>query len=195
MGLNMKVFRLDDGRILQLADKKKMEEWDAEMPLLFIGDTRDKQLPLYKKAYPKKVVQEIEAYLDDILETVAIPKLIGALTSDNLETRLNVAENIARLSESNPDQLKIALPHVEKAITDPNKQIQKLMKRTLKNYEKSQKRKETAKKRKILTKLRKQMDAVDIKFAEGKMSDADYIKEQKKYLILKREIELAEQVD
>lgn len=191
----MKVFRLDDGRILQLADKKKMEHWDAEMPLLFIGDTRDKQLPEYKKMYPKAVVQKIEDYLEDVLESVAIPKLIDALTSKVLETRLKVAENIARLSESNPDQLKIALPHVEKAMKDPNKQIQKLMETTLKNYKRAQKRKETAKKRKILTKLRKQMDSIDNDFADGKINDEQYIVEQKKYLVLKREIELAEQVD
>ncbi|UYP45536.1 hypothetical protein NEF87_001821 [Candidatus Lokiarchaeum ossiferum] len=191
----MKVFRLDDGRILQLADKKKMDHWDAEMPLLFIGDTREKQLPEYKKIYPKAVVQEIEDYLEDILESVAIPKLINALTSKVLETRLKVAENIAKLSESNPDQLKIALPHVEKALQDPNKQIQKLMETTLKNYKRAQKRKETAKKRKILTKLRKQMDIVDNDFADGKINDEQYMIEQKKYLVLKREIELAEQVD
>ena len=191
----MKVFRTNDARILQLADKERIETWDAEMPLLFIGDIRDNQLPIYKKIYSKQLVNKIVEYLDDILETVAIPKLINALTSKDSEVRLQVAENIMKLSEGNPDQLKIALPHIEKATKDPNKNVQKFMLKAFKNYKKAQKKKDTAKKRKILTNLRKNMDKIDIEFAEGKISDSDYIKEQKKYLTLKREIELAEQVD
>lgn len=190
----MKIFRAPDGRLLQLADLKKIKEWDAEMPLLFIGAIREKRLPIYRKEYPKAMVQEVENYLDEILEQVAIPKLINSLTSPKLEERLKVSENIFALSESNPDQLAIAIPHIEKAIKDPNKEVASLMDKSLKNYQKAQKRKQTVAKRKKLTELRKKMDDIDIKFAEGKINDAEYIREQKAYLKLKREIELEEEI-
>ncbi len=191
----MKVFRTSDGRILQLADKTKMKKWDAEMPLIFIGDTKENQIPLYKKIYSKELVKEIEDYLEELLETIAIPNLINAMSSNDIDERLKVAENILKLSESNADQLKIALPHIEKATSDSNKKIKQMMGKALKNYQRTQKKKETAKKRKILTQIRKKMDNIDIDFADGKISDTEYIKEQKNYLKLKREIELAENVD
>ncbi|WP_457557288.1 hypothetical protein [Candidatus Harpocratesius sp.] len=191
----MKIFRTDDGRILQLVEKEKMKDWDAEMPLLFIGVMKDKRIPMYKKEFPKKLVSEVEAYLDDILENVAIPKLIESLSSPLLEERLKVAENLLELSKSNPDQLKIALPHLEKAVNDPNKKVAKLVKDAIMNYHKAQRRKQTAAKRKKLTALRKKMDAIDRDYADGKISDEDYLKEQKIYLKLKREIEIEENLD
>ena len=69
------------------------------------------------------------------------------------------------------------------------------MKKALKNYRKYLRRLKTAAKRKELTALRKKMDEIDIQFADGKISDSDYIKAQKNYLRLKRDIELAEEVD
>ncbi|RLI63488.1 MAG: hypothetical protein DRO88_09760, partial [Promethearchaeia archaeon] len=178
----MKIFRTDDGRILQLVEKEKMQDWDAEMPLLFIGVMKDKRLPLYKKVYPKKLISQVEAYLDDILENVAIPKLIKALSSPNTEERVRVAENLLEISKSNPDQLKIALPHLERTSNDKNKKIAKLIKDTIKNYQKAQRRKQTAAKRKKLTELRKKMDGIDRKFADGEISDEEYLQEQKNYL-------------
>ncbi len=190
----MKVFRTTDGRIVQMADRPQIEKWGAEMPLLFIGFIKEKRLPLYRKEYPKSLVKAVEAYLDEVLENVAIPKLISALSSNDKEELLNVAENIVKISESNPDQLKIALPHLEKtATTHPNKNIVKLLEKALKNYRKAQKRKQTAKKRKILGALRKDMDEVDRTYADGNLTDAEYLVKQKEYLKLKREIELAEE--
>lgn len=191
----MKIFRTDDGRILQLIEKEKMLDWDAEMPLLFIGVMKDKRIPLYKKEYPKKVIKQVEEYLDDILENVAIPKLIEALSSPQAEERLKVAENMLEISKSNPDQLKIALPHLEKAINDPNKEVAKLIQTIIKNYRKAQRQKKTAVKRKKLAELRKKMDEIDRKFADGEISDGEYLKEQKNYLKLKREIEIEETIE
>ncbi|MCP4763754.1 MAG: hypothetical protein GY870_18430 [archaeon] len=187
----MKIFRSSDGNIYQLADKEKIENWDAEMPLIFIGYVRDKLL----QDYPKSIRSDVEKYLDDLLENYAIPKLIQALTSENVDERRKVAENMYKLSESNADQLKIALSQIEKANQDPDKKVADWMKKTLKNYQKAQKKKSNAAKRKKLKALRKKMDKFDIDFAEGKISDANYIKEQKNYLKLKREIEISEQID
>ncbi len=190
----MKLFQLPNGHILQLADEEKIKSWNAEMPLIFIGNIKEKRLPIYKKEYPKAIVKEIEIYLDKVLETIAIPKLINALEDGEGEEKLAVAENIHALSESNPDQLKIALPHIKTAAKGSNKQVAKLLISTLRNYQKAQKKKQTAKKRKKLSALRKQMDKIDIDFAEGKISDSEYLGQQKEYLKLKREIQLEEEI-
>ena len=190
----MKVFRTTDGRIVQMADRSQIEKWDAEMPLLFIGFINEKRLPLYRKEYPKSLVKAVEVYLDEILENVAIPKLISALSSNNKEELLNVAENIVKISEANPDQLKIALPHLEKTIPSASKTIAKLLEKAANNYKKAQKRKQTAQKRKKLTALRKEMDIVDRNYSDGNLTDEEYLAKQKDYLELKREIEIAEEM-
>jgi hypothetical protein len=188
----MRIFKSADGHVLQIADLDKIREWNPELPLIFIGFIREKRLPFYNKTVQK----EVSAYLDEILEQVAIPKLTQALYSKNDAQKLIVAQNIATLSESNPDQLQIALPHIEKVIgEEKNKEIVALMQKAKKNYEKAQKRKQTAKKRQQLTELRKKMDKIDDLFAQGKISDTDYVKEQKNYLKLKHEIEQEENVD
>lgn len=188
----MRIFRTADGHFVQLIDIDTIKKWNPELPLIFIGFIRDKKLGTYHKSIQK----DVEKYLDDILEHVAIPKLTESLYSEDLEQRLLVARNIASLSESNPDQLQIALPHIEKAKNnDLNKEVKSLMDKAMKNYEKAQKKKQTAVKRKKLTELRKKMDEFDDLFAQGKISDADYMKEQKNYLKLKREIEIEEKVD
>ena len=75
----------------------------------------------------------MEHYVDDILKTVAIPKLMDALESTNPDERLKVAENLAKISEDSPDQLKIVIPHIKNAINDSNKSVAKLMAKSLKN--------------------------------------------------------------
>jgi hypothetical protein len=191
----MKLFNSPDGRIIQLADEKKMERWDAEMPLLFIGNMKEKQLPYYRKEFPKNLVAEIEKYLDSLLESVAIPKLIKALTSPKVQERIKVAESFEKLSDTNPDLLTIALSHVENACKDPDKTVSELMKKTLKNYQKAQKRKQTIEKRKILTEMRKKMDQLDDQLGAGEITDEVYMQEQKKFLKLKHEITVTEMDD
>ena len=186
----MKIFQHKE-RIFQLADKEMIEGWNAEMPLLFIGYIREKRM----STYPKPVQKEVNAYLDDVLENSAIPMLLTAINNEDVEIRKNVAKSIVQVSENNPAMLKIALYHMEKACNDRNKEVAGAMKKALKNYQKYLKRLKTAAKRKELTALRKKMDEIDAQFADGRISDSDYIKEQKNYLKLKREIELAEEVD
>ena len=186
----MKIFHYKE-RIFQLADKTMIEGWNAEMPLLFIGYIREKRMV----TYPKSVQKEVNVYLNDILENSAIPMLLTAINNEDVEVRKNVAKSIVGVSEQNPSMLKIALSHMEKASNDKNKEVATAMKKALKNYQKYLKRLKTAAKRKELSALRKKMDEIDVQFADGKISDSDYIKEQKNYLKLKREIEIAEEVD
>ncbi len=192
----MKVFQGKDGRILQLADKEKISNWSPEMPLIFIGNVREKRIPEYKKLFSKSIVQEIETYLHEILEEVAIPKLINALQSDDSELRSQVAQNFVQISESNADLIKIALPHIETALAqESSKPIKKLLESTLNNYKKAQKRKLTAKKRAKLRKLTQTMAAFDRDYADGKISDAEYLEQRKTFVVLQREIELEEAID
>jgi len=184
-GNQMKVFVTKDKRVFQLADKESIKQWNPEMPLIFIGYIRDTRL----EDYPKDIQNDVEEYLEEILEDIAIPKLIEALKSDDVERKLKVAKNLKEISSNDPDQLKIALPHIKDAVDDPNKEISKLMKSILKDYERKQKRKRTAKKRAKLRKLRNEMDEVDMAFANGEISDDEYLKKQKDYLRLKREIQ------
>ena len=72
--MDIKIFRLKNGGVVQLADKEKMQEWPIELPVLFIEDIKNKQWDSYGSA--KK---EVEKYLDEILEEVAIPRLISVL--------------------------------------------------------------------------------------------------------------------
>ena len=68
----MKVIKKRDGGVVQLIDKKKMEDWPVELPLLFVEYIRDKKLDSYGSA--KK---EVEQYLNEIVEEVAlIPPVI-----------------------------------------------------------------------------------------------------------------------
>jgi hypothetical protein len=186
--LDIKIFRSTSGKIYQLADLEKIKSWDAEMPLIFVGYIREKQL----SNYPKSLQAEIESYLDEILENIAIPKLIKSLESPNVELRNKIGQNLLSISEANPDLLKIALPHIESKLNDSDKNFAETMNRTFKNYQKAQNKKKTAEKRKKLRKLREKMDKLDVSLTEGSISDEEYILEQKRFLKLKREIDEAE---
>ena len=78
----MRIFHKKDGGIVQLIDKKKMQEWPVELPLIFIEYIRSKQLDTYEDA---KVKKEVSAYLDEVLKDVAIPRLISVLEGDDQE--------------------------------------------------------------------------------------------------------------
>ena len=184
----MKIFR-NGKHIIQIKSKEDMENWSPEMPLIFIGFIRDKRL----EVYPKKIRGKIDAYLDEILTDVGIPKLIAALKSKDLEQRKLVAKNLENIAKKNIDMLKIALPHIQEATKDPSKPIATIMKGIVKKFGQAQKRKATAKKREKLKILRTKMDKIDMDFAAGTISDANYIKEQKIYLKLKKEIQDAEE--
>ena len=192
----MKIFKAKDGRLLQLADIERIKSWNPEMPLIFIGDVREKRIPIYKKQFSGAIVKEIEAYLDLVLKDVAIPKLINAIQSPDDVQRMQIAENFLQISQSNPDLLKIALNHIESAIEKENtKSIKTKLSNTLLNYKKAQKRKQTAKKRTQLRELSKKMTKLDRDFADGTITNNDYLKERKIFVDLQKEIELAEAVD
>ena len=78
--MDIKIFHKNDGGIIQLIDKEKMNEWPVELPLLFIEYIREKKLETYGD---KK--KEVENYLDEIMKEIAIPRLIGVLEGNDDE--------------------------------------------------------------------------------------------------------------
>ncbi|MHA1341131.1 MAG: hypothetical protein ACTSRZ_14150 [Promethearchaeota archaeon] len=186
----MKIFETENGKIFQLADEEMINRWEVEMPLLFVGYIKDKKLD----SYPKSIRKDVENYLNEILEKIAIPKIIEVIKGENIEKKFKVAENLIELSKSNPEQLKYAIKFVEEASKDKNKKFAKLMNEVIKNYKRYQLQKKNAEKRKKLNQLRKKMDKLDVLLAQGKISDEEYLIEQKKFLKLKLEIEKSEKI-
>ncbi|GAB4304966.1 MAG: hypothetical protein Kow0069_00090 [Promethearchaeota archaeon] len=174
----MRVFYAADGSIVQLVDEEKIKHWEPETPVLFVNYVRDNLLSKYTD---KKLREEVQQYLDHVLETIALPKLGNALSSPDPEVRLAVARRLEGMSRSSADSLKPLLPFLKGAADDPNKEVRSLVKKIEANYQRAQKRKE-------YNKRRQKMRELDRKLAAGKISDAEYLKERKTFLKLAEEV-------
>ena len=173
--MDIRVFLKKDGNAIQLIGIKKMLEWPVELPLIFIEYIRNNKLKTYEDA---KVQKEIEKYLDEIMESVAIPRLIGVLEGDNPEEIILALTRIEELSKKNIDMIKPIQPYLQKILNTKNKKITKLVKTIGDNFQK-------AARRKILSKKRKIMREKEKLFIDGKISGEDYAKVRKEYLTLK----------
>jgi DNA-binding phage protein len=171
--LDIKIFRLKNGGVVQLADKEKMQEWPIELPLLFIEYIRNKQLDSYGSA--KK---EVEKYLDEILEDVAIPRLISVLKGVDNEEIILALTRIEEISRKNAEMAKPINKYLDELLKRNDKQIVKLAKTILGNFAKAERKKELTKKRKIMRDKEKL-------FLEGKINGEEYAKARKEYLTLK----------
>jgi hypothetical protein len=175
----MRVFRLSNGMIVQIIDKDKIQKWDPQTPALFVNFLIDKKLETYGSA---KDQAEIRAYLNEILEEVAIPKLTNALKSPDPNARLAIAKNLVDLSKKKPDMIKGVLSFLQEAEkVEKGAEIKANITKVLKNYDKASKRKQYEVKR-------KKMKELDDKLKVGKITDAEYMKERKEYLILDAEM-------
>jgi hypothetical protein len=171
----MKIFNKKDGGIVQLIDKEKMKEWPIELPLIFIEYIRNNQLKTYEDSKLKK---EIEQYLDEVLEDVAIPGLIKVLDGDNFKETNKALVRIDELAKKKIDLVKPIKPYVEKLVKKDNKEIRKLSNSILESFSKAERRKRLAEKRKIMQEREKE-------FLAGNISGEEYAKARKEYLILK----------
>lgn len=171
----MKIFYKKDGGIVQLIDKEKMKEWPIELPLIFIEYIRNNQLNTFEGSKLKK---EIEQYLDEVLEDVAIPGLIKVLDGDNFEETNKALVRIDELAKKKIDLVKPIKPYVEKLVKKDNKEIRKLSNSILENFARAERRKRLAEKRKIMQEREKE-------FLAGNISGEEYAKARKDYLILK----------
>ncbi|MHA1371288.1 MAG: hypothetical protein ACTSRA_16420, partial [Promethearchaeota archaeon] len=121
--------------------------------------------------------------LDEVLEEVAIPKLVDALRSDDDEMRKNVATRLVELSKKKPAMIKAVLKFVQEAqASEKRSDIKKLIDTIVKNYERNEKRK-------LYNQKRKKMQELDNKLLSGKITSEEYIKERKEFLKLSGEFE------
>lgn len=173
--MDIRVFLKKDGNAIQLIGIEKMLEWPVELPLIFIEYIRNNKLKTYEDT---KVQKEIEKYLDEIMESVAIPRLIGVLEGDNPEEIILALTRIEELSKKNIDMIKPIQPYLQKVLNSKNKKITKLVKTIGDNFQKAERRKELSIKRKLMREKEKL-------FIDGKISGEDYAKVRKEYLTLK----------
>ena len=173
--MDIRIFLKKDGNAVQLIGIEKMLEWPVELPLIFIEYIRNNKLKTYEDP---KVQKEIEKYLDEIMEDVAIPRLIGVLEGDSPEEIILALTRIDELSKKNIDMIKPIQPYLQKVLNTQNKKIIKLVKGIGDNFQKAERRKELAKKRKIMREKEKL-------FISGKISGEDYANARKEYLTLK----------
>ena len=173
--MDIRLFFKKNGGAVQLIDTEKMREWPVELPLIFIEYIRNTKLKTYEDT---KVQKEIEKYLDEILENVAIPRLISVLEGENSEEIILALTRIEEISKKNIEMIRPIKPYLKKLQTIKDKQIIKLVRDIDTNFQKADRRKELAKKRKIMREKEKL-------FIDGKISGEDYAKARKEYLILK----------
>ncbi len=171
----MRVFRLSDGRIVQIIDKEKIQKWDPETPALFVNYILDKKIESYGTG---KDQVEIRTYLNEILEEIAIPKLTNALKSPDPNARLAIAKNLVDISKKKPDMIKGVLSFLQEAEkAEKGVEIKTNITQVLKNYDKAIKRKQYEIKR-------KKMKELDQKLVAGKITPEEYSKERKEFLSL-----------
>ncbi len=94
--MDIRLFMKKDGGAVQLIGIEKMLEWPVELPLIFIEYIRSNKLKTYEDT---KVQKEVEKYLDEIMENVAIPRLISVLEGDNYEEIILALTRIEEISK------------------------------------------------------------------------------------------------
>ncbi len=171
--MDIRIFKKNDGGIVQLSDKEHMKEWPIELPLLFIEYIRTKQLDSYGSA--KK---EVEKYLDEIMGDVAIPRFVSVLEGDDNEKIILALTSIEEISRKDVDMAKPIKKYLTDLLKKNNKQIVKLAQAISKNFANAERKKDLAQKRKIMHEKEKS-------FLEGKISGEEYAKARKEYLTLK----------
>ena len=150
-----------------------MKEWPIELPLIFIEYIRTKQLDNYGNA--KKGV---EAYLDEIMTEVAIPRLVSVLEGNENEKIILALTRIEEISKKNIEMAKPIKKYLSYLLENKDKQIVKLAENISKNFANAERQKELAKRRKTMREKEKY-------FLEGKISGEEYAKARKEYLTLK----------
>jgi hypothetical protein len=168
----MKVFHKKDGGIIQLIGKEKIKEWSIELPLLFVEYIRNNKLDNYDDP---KVKKEVENYLDEILEDIAIPRLIEVLGSDENDEIISALNRILEIAEDNLEMTRPIRPYLEDLTDKKNKKILDLTEQILELFRRADRRKELNKKRKVM----KEKEEL---FLDGKISAEEYAQARKDYI-------------
>jgi len=171
----MRLFYKKDGGVVQLIDKEKMKDWPVELPLIFIEYIRSNLLQSYEEI---KVKKDIEHYLDEILEDVAIPRLIDVLEGNDDSEIITALKRIEELAKKKIELVKPIKPYIDKLMIKDSKEILDIGKKIIESFAKAEKRKNLAEKRKIMQQKEKD-------FLAGKINGEEYAQARKVYLILK----------
>ncbi|TFG25026.1 MAG: hypothetical protein EU532_12065 [Promethearchaeota archaeon] len=171
----MRMFYKKDGGVVQLIDKKDMEEWPIELPLIFIEYIKNNKLDTYDDPNVKK---DVEKYLDEILTDVAIPGMIKVLDGEDFGEIEQALERIDELAKKKIDLVKPIKPYIEKLDSKNKPEIKKLSSSILNAFVKEERKKVLAEKRKI-------MREKEQGFLEGKISPEEYANARKEYLQLR----------
>jgi len=173
----IKRFYKKDGGVVQLIDKEKMKNWPIELPLIFIEYVRNNLIKTYNDP---KVQKEVEKYLNEILEDIAIPRLINVLKEDISDEILTALERIEELAKKKIEMIMPIKPYLDDLLKNKDKRIRELSKNIYELFNKAEKRKLLAEKRKI-------MQQKEREFLEGKISNEEYAKIRKEYLLLRED--------
>lgn len=173
--MDIKLFYKKDGRVIQLIDKEKMNDWPVELPFLFVEYIREKKLETYEEGTVKR---EVENYLDEVLKEIAIPRLIKLLESEDDEEIILSLTRIEEIAKKNIDMAKPIQKYLKDLESKKNIKIVELATKISAIFIKAERKKELANKRKIMQEKEKE-------FLAGKISAEEYAKIRKEYLLLK----------
>ena len=118
----MKIFYKKNGGVIQLIEEEKIQNWSIELPFIFVEYIRSNKLRSYRD---DKVQNEISEYLDEILTSIAIPKLKKIFDNNNQNEIISILEKFEELSESNVKTANHISPFLPKLLNNSNKNIVK----------------------------------------------------------------------
>ena len=120
--MDIKIFHKNDGGIVQLIEKEKIEEWSTELPFIFVEYIRTK-LRSYRDA---KVQDDISQYLDDILKTIGEPGLKKVIEGNEKEDIISLLTKFEGLSENNVEAARHITPFLPGLTKNSDKTITNL---------------------------------------------------------------------
>ena len=119
--MDIKVFYKKNGGVIQLIEEEKIQNWSIELTFIFVEYIRNK-LRSYRD---DKVQNDISEYLDEILTSIAIPKLKKIFDNNNQNEIISILEKFEELSESNNKAANHISPFLPKLLNNSNKNIVK----------------------------------------------------------------------
>lgn len=127
----IRIFHKKDGGVVQLIDKEKIADWPIELPLKFVEDVRSK----LKSYRDDKVEEEISKYLDEILNSLAIPKIKAIFESGSQDEIIAILTDFEELSEINAGAIKPIQSLLENLTKKTNKKISSSAQKIIENLE------------------------------------------------------------
>ncbi|MFX1324934.1 MAG: hypothetical protein ACFE8N_08250, partial [Promethearchaeota archaeon] len=112
-------------------DKEKIADWPIELQLKFVEDVRNK----LKSYRDDKVEEEISKYLDEILNSIAIPKIKEIFKTGSQDEITAILIEFEELSEINAGAIRPIQPLLENLTKNTNKKISSSVQKIFENLE------------------------------------------------------------